>query len=143
MMEFLRILFFAKTVLLTPEPINLLGDVELRPREPLTAITAGASIEIDVSSMITKPRQESVEDFYRRAEAMFPSGAAEAKLLTKDKREVVLNYDQRGIAFSNDTVFLVLSADGGVPTDIEFEIVRLTSRIELQSVKVTWKNYKH
>jgi len=141
-MEFLRILFFAKVVLLTPVPIDLFGDVELKPRKQLTAITTGASIEIDVSSMITKPQQEGIIEFRRRVAEMFPAGTIEVKLFGKDKREVVLRYGE-GAAFSNDAVFLVLYADDGVPPDVEFERVLLTSRIKLKAVKVAWKNYKH
>lgn len=142
MLDFFRILFFAKTVLLTPDPINVLGDIDLRPSEPLTAITTGASIEIDVSSMIKKPQQEGIVEFRRRVAEAFPPGSINAKLLGKDNRQVTLWYDG-GVAFAKDAIFLGLYAGDGVPIDAEFDRVKLTSRVQLKSVRVSWRNAQH
>jgi hypothetical protein len=141
LMEFLRILFFAKMVLLTPEPIDLHGSVELRPREPLIAITTGASIEVDVSSMITKNPQEGVVEFRRRVNTMLPLGAIEAKLLGSETRAVALRYDG-SVAYSENQVMLSLTSDTGVPTGTEFTQVVVMSRVDLKSIKVSWRNYK-
>lgn len=142
MLDFFRVLFFAKTILLTPEPITLLGDVEIRPTLPLTAITAGASIEIDVSSMMTKHQKEGIVEFRRRVTEAFPSGSINAKLFGKDNREVILSYDG-GVAYTDKAVYLGLYAHDGVPTGVEFNRVKLTSRVQLNSVKVSWRNAKH
>jgi hypothetical protein len=142
MMTFLRILIFAKIVLLTPEPIDLFGEVELKLRESLTAITKGASIEINISSLITKPRQEGILEFRRRLREVFPPGTIEATMISKDKRQVTLHYNGAS-AYSGNEVILILDADGGVPTDVEFEKLIITSRINLKSVTVSWKNYKY
>lgn len=142
MMEFFRILFFAKTVLLTPEPIDLVGDVELELKEPLVAITRGASIEIDVSSILTKRKQESIIEFDRKVAEIFPVGGIEANLFSEDEVKVILSYDG-GAAYTNDRVFLMLYADGGVPTDVEFDRLMIRSRIKLTSVTVSWRNSKH
>lgn len=141
-MEFLRILLLGKTVLLTPAPIDLFGEVELNLQEPLTAVTTGASIEINISSMITKPRQEGILEFRRRIKEAFPPGNIEATLTGKDTQPVMLRYDGAS-AYSEHEVILILNADGGVPTGFEFERLIVTSRIKLKSVTVSWKNYKH
>lgn len=140
-MMFLRILFFSRVVLLTPMPINLFGEVELNPQEPLTAITRGACIQINVSSIITKSKQIGVLEFERRMEELFPAGSIEAILIGKDTRPLTLFYDGN-FAYSKNEVFLTLHADGGVPTDVEFDRIIITSNIELKSVLVSWKNYK-
>ena len=141
MIDFIRILLFAKTLLLTPEPIDLFGDVELRPLKPLTAITAGADIEIDVSSMFTKPKEEDVVDFRRRLAETFPTGTIEAKLFGEGGQVEILSFDGNS-AFSDHAVILLLGAKNGVPTDVKFERVLITSRVKLHSVNVSWKNYK-
>ena len=56
MIEFLRLLFFSNILLVTPQPIELRGEVELKPLAPLVAINEGASIWIDVSSMVNLSR---------------------------------------------------------------------------------------
>ena len=49
----LMILLFGKTVLLTPTPIDLSNNwTTIIPKKPLKAITDGANIEIDVTSLI-------------------------------------------------------------------------------------------
>ena len=142
MMEFLSILFFAKTVLLTPVPIDLYGDLDMRLRTPLTAITSGASVEVNVSSMISKPEKEGILEFGRRIKSAFPPGTLEAKLIGNDGQEVKLSYEGN-YAYSNDAVLLVLTANNGVPKKVEFERVVVTSHIKLKSVLVSWKNFKH
>lgn len=141
-MEFLSILFFAKTVLLTPVPIDLFGDLDMRLRTPLTAITSGASVQVNVSSMISKPEKEGILEFGRRVESAFPPGTLEAKLTGKDGQEVRLRYVGK-YAYSSDAVVLLLTADNGVPKNVEFERIVVTSHIKLKSVLVSWKNYKH
>lgn len=141
-MEFLSILFFAKTVLLTPVPIDLYGDLDMRLRTPLTAITSGASIEVSVSSMILIREKEGILEFRRRVKSAFPPGAIEAKLIGNDGREVKLRYEGH-FAFSHDAVELALTANSGVPENVEFERVVVTSHIKLESVLVSWKNHKH
>ena len=141
MLEFLRILFFAKTVLLTPQPVTLLGDMELRPQEPLTAITSGAGIEIDVTSMLARRQDEGIVDLRRRVVEAFPRGRIEARLLGKGP-EVLLRYEG-GVAVSDDAIVLGLVAEGGIPTDAEFDRVILKTAVKLESVRVSWRNAKH
>ncbi len=141
-MEFLSILFFAKTVLLTPVPIDLYGDLDMRLRTPLTAITSGASIQVNVSSMISKSEKEGILEFGRRVESAFPPGTIQAKLTGNDGQEVKLSYEGN-YAYSSDAVLLTLTANNGVPKNVEFERIIITSHIKLKSVLLSWKNHKH
>ena len=52
MKEFLLIFLFSKMVLLTPDPVDLYGEKDIYPKDPLTAITSGASIEVDVTDFM-------------------------------------------------------------------------------------------
>jgi len=142
MMEFVRLLFLAKTILLTPAPIDIFGEIELKPAKPLTAITAGASIEIDVSSMIKKHKGEDIIQFRRKVEETFPASMVEAKLISVSRQELILSY--RGdCAYSENAVLLILRAEGGVPIDIAFQTLVVRSRKKLEAVTVSWKNYQH
>lgn len=142
MKEFFLILFFSKTVLLTPNPIMLNGEIQLIPKDPLEAITTGASIQIDVSSMIKQGEDEGFLEFDKRLLESFPAGAINAKLIGNDKTEVMLTYE--GASLTNkESTMLSLYSEGGVPTDIEFNKVVVTSNIELKDIKIYWKNFKH
>jgi hypothetical protein len=141
MLDFLRILFFAKTILLTPQPVTLLGEMELRPHEPLSAVTSGAGIEIDVSSMLTRREGEGIVELRRRVTDVFPPRAIEARLQGKGV-EVVLRYDG-GVAVADDAIVLGLAAAEGVPVETEFDRVMLKTAVKLDSVRVSWRNAKH
>jgi hypothetical protein len=140
MKEFFLILFFSKTILLTPDPINLFGEMEIIPDKPLKAITSGATIQLDVSSMIGK--NQGITEFDKTMEKNFPAGSFQATLYGSNNKEVTLRYDGH-YSFSDKDVRLTLSTDSGVPTDAEFSKVRITSSIRLKNIKVFWKNYKH
>lgn len=142
MLDFLRILFFAKTILLTPEPITLFGDAELRPTDPLTAITSGAGIEIDVTSMLARKQAEGIVEFRSRALEAFPPGSIEARLSGKGTADVVLRYEGNVIVADN-AVVLGLSANPGVPTDAAYDRVALKTTVKLDAVRVSWRNAKH
>ena len=141
MKEFFLILLFSKTILLTPDPISLHGRLELVPDKPIKAITSGASIQIDVSSLINKDEKEGILAFRKRLLAMFPPKTISARLVGEDA-EVVLQYDG-GHSFNKDSVWLELYVESGIQTDIEFKRVVIESSIKLNGVKILWKNYRH
>ncbi len=141
MKEFLLILFFSKTFLLTPDPVNFIGEMELFPEEPLSAITSGASLQIDVSNF-TKGiniKNNGIIESRKLLKEIIPEGSVNAILYSKDG-EVPL--DESGFALSNSGVILMLSSKTGVPVDIEFDKVKIISRIEFKDVQVYWKNFK-
>ena len=141
MKEFFLILFFSKTILLTPDPINLHGRLELAPDKPIEAITSGASIQVDVSSMVGWNGKEDILVFRKKISDLFPLGTIKAKLVGKGK-EVTLSY-HGDHQFNKDHVMLSLYADNGVPSSVEFTKVIIESSIELNGIKVYWKNFKH
>lgn len=141
MKDFFLILLFSKTVLLTPDPINLHGRLELVPDKPIEAITSGASIQLDVSSMAAWNGKEDILAFRKRLSDLFPSGTIKAKLVGNGE-EVTLSY-QGNHQFNKDNVMLSLYTDDGIPTGVEFTKVIIESSIKLNRIKVYWKNYKH
>jgi len=141
MKEFLLILLFGKSVLLTPVPVVLHGSMELQPEAPIEAITSGASIQIDVSSIVSWDTKEGILEFRQRLKKQFPPGSIKAELFGDGNKKTTLTYKGNHL-FNKDSVMLSLYGDNGVPTDVEFKKVILTSSIELKGVKVLWKNHK-
>lgn len=143
MKEFFLILFFSKTVLLTPVPVNISGEMEIRTEKLLEAITPGASLDIDVSDFTGRMRikEMGILEVEKALKNKIPEGSVKAVLHGVKGERVVLN--ESGFALTNDGAKLVLYADTGVPTNVAFNKVTISTRTELRGVKVYWKNYKH
>ena len=143
MKTFLLILFFSKTIPLTTEPVTIISEMTIHPDEPLSAITKGASVKIDISKMLPNANVKSSGILEAQAliEERIPYRSTRARLITEDDTEITLS--DYGIALSNDGAWYSLSARNGVPTDLEFTKVIIESSVELHDVQVFWRNYKH
>lgn len=142
MKDFFLILFFSKTILLTQNPITMSnGELELKLNEPIEAITSGASIQIDVTSMLKWDKNEGIKELRKKLDAIFPSGSIKAKLIEDDGMEIDLIYTGSSL-INEDNVRLSLYGDGKISVDKEFTSIKLISSVELDEVNVYWKNYK-
>ena len=142
MKDFIFILFFAKTILLTPDSMSIMrGEVVLEPDEEITAITKGASLQIDVSSNF-KWSGEPIKEFRGEVKKKFPAGTIKAVLFSKNHGEVELVYTG-SMLINKDEVLLSLYGVEGVPVDVGFHKVVIFTEIDLEGVKVIWKNHKN
>jgi len=143
MKEFFLILFFGKSVLLTPMPVTLEDEVALVPKEPLSAITIGANLEIDVTHIIKwAQEEEGILEFRDRVRKRFPPQSIKARLIQKTGNEITLSYDGL-MQFNNKSTLLSLYGEKGVPIDREFYKVIITSNIKINDVLVHWKNHTY
>lgn len=142
MKEFFLILFLGKSVLLTPTPVTLENTLILEPKEPISAVTSGASLEVDVSNIVKKPKEEQIFEFRQRGEKLFPPHIIKAYLVQENGEKVVLSYTG-GHLFNDESTRLSLYAKSGVPLDKEFIKVEVISKVKIEGVTVHWKNYKH
>lgn len=140
-MDFLRIIFFAKTILLTPNPVDIHGKLQMNPPAPLEAITSGAELEIDVTSMISMSRGEDVLSVRKKIADKFSNAPIEAHLIGDNGVDVTMRFAGYS-TISNSEARLVLAASPGVPADVKFKTVVVSSGTELNSVSVYWRNYK-
>ena len=143
MKEFFLILFFSKTILLTPVPVNISGEMVIRPEKLLEAITPGASLEIDVSDFTgrMKMKEMGILEVKEILKEKIPEGSVRATLYGSKGEKVVLN--ESGFSITNDGAKLTLFADSGIPTNMAFNKITITSSTELRGVQVYWKNFKH
>ena len=113
---FFKILFFSKVVLLTPVPVSISKDIPftLILEKPISAINRGASIEIDITSMIGSGL--NIAEVRHKVRQQFPDGSIVATLSGLNGGDIVL-YNV-GESISKDKVNLLLS--GSVPADIEW-----------------------
>lgn len=143
MKELFLILFFSKTVLLTPVPVNISGEVVIRPEKPLEAITSGASLDIDVIDFIgrIKINEAGIFEIREIIKKKIPEGSVTATLHNSQGEKILLN--KSGISKAKDVARLSLYADSGIPTNMAFNKITITSSTELRGVQVYWKNFKH
>ena len=136
MKELFAILFFGKTVLLTPNPVSIDGRFELMLDEPITAVTGGASLQIDVSSTI---QVTTISETRQTVSSRFPDGCLSAVLFGANG-EVILQ--DNGTSISNRDVRITLASVSGVPVGDEFSRIEVQSCLELTDVEIYWKNHK-
>lgn len=139
MKEFLLLLFFSKVICVTPIPIDLEGQVELRPPEAIQAITSGAAIEIEVTHLVGET--EGIKQREEIIRKLVPAGAVQAELQSAQHKPVVLLY-KGNYAWANDRAWLILSSQSEIPTDAEFELIVLRSEVRLPGVSVRWRNHR-
>ena len=138
MWEFLKIFIFGASTVLTPQPIDVADSwVELELSEPLEAISPGASIEIRLDGL-----KSAADPLSRMAVAKLrhPNHCIRARLVTKQGSMVDLTELAAGV--SKDSTFLLVSRDGGIPTNRKFTRLMLSATCELKEVTVTWHNYR-
>ena len=138
MWELVLILFFGKMVALTPEPITLqVAAAEFTPEAPLRAITSGAHLRVDVSKTVAA---QDVESARKQADLKFPAGCVRATLLTRGGISYPLN--AQGVSYAPNSIELTLSAEDGLPTDVDFARVRVSSCAQVEGAHVRWRNHK-
>ena len=141
MIEFIKILFLAKVIVLTPEPVTIEDQLSIDAQSPIKAITTGASIRIDISEQVrfnigNKDMFESY-DFMKKN---FPSGSVRVELHSKDQIVVL---DRISYFSGKEKLGLNVSSKTGVPTDLEFTRIVINTSVSLKNTVVSWKNYKH
>ena len=140
MKEFFLILFFAKSIVITPEPIDIVGDVTFELAEPISAITSGAHVRIDVSRSLPGNLDASdpvaVLDYLS---GHFPDGSIRAILTAESGQSEILER----VSGSSDTTNaeLIVSSPAGVETGVDFSKLTIESTIRLNGITVVWQNH--
>lgn len=80
-------------------------------------------------------------EFDQRLAKEFPDGSVRARLMGTSDKKVLLSFKGKH-AYAGESVFLILSADGDVPTESEFTRVVIETEREIHSVLVYWRNFK-
>jgi|GEM_PF-6783849 len=141
MKNFFLLLFFSKTVLLTPELTSIpqQQSIQIPLEGPISAISAGASIQVDVTHIIAPTTEEDSNELRRRAEdALY--GLQINATLSNELTEASLEYHS-ALMVRKGEVRLLLSAEDGVPLNVDFDTLEITSNMQLDNVRVYWKNY--
>ncbi len=140
MKEFFLILLFAKSIAITAEPIDIRNSVSLSLAEPISAITSGAHVRIDVTnSLVGTTDFSNIVSVLDSLKMQFPSGSVIAILTTTSGERMTL--DKVNGSTNGENAELVLSSSSGLPTGIEFSELKRESTTELVGVTIIWQNY--
>ena len=106
--------------------------------EPLGVVTAGAHLLIDVSDNV-----KTSDVFEARSDVAlkYPEGCIEAILIAENKKRYVLT--DQSVSWSEGSVLVSLSHDGGLSTELKFTKVIVSSCQPIRKAEITWVNYKH
>ena len=138
MKTFFLILFFSETVLLTRDPIAIGNEyVEITPKETFSAITGGAAIYIDVSSHV--PDGYTLTEQFEFVDKRFPDESVQGVIIDKNGREYSITNE--GSSHAHEDVRLIVRHDSSMPTNVDFDKVKLKSRMPMEHVSVFWKNF--
>lgn len=136
MKKFILMLLFSKTILLTTSPVDLTDTwMQIVPKSPLKAITSGASLQIDISSIVGN------QSDFKILQQMFPKGTVEANLICSSGEKVILQ--DGSFAYSNNEIRMILDGVKPIPTDETFVRVQIKSKRVMPGVKIYWKNFKN
>ena len=136
MKEFFTVLFFGNVVLLTPQPVTFEDHLNIELDEPIMAITNGAGLQVDVTSMI---EVTGVIETRHAVDARFPDGCVRA-VLHSSNFQIVLQ--RMGTRVSKDRVQIGLYSDSGIPIEAEFSRIEVFSCEQMTEVNVYWSNHK-
>jgi len=140
MKEFFLILFFAEAIALTDEPIDISDRVSFNLAKPISAITSGAHVRIDVTKSLAGTVDfSSIVSVLESLKMQFPNGSVTAVLTTSNGEETIL--DQVSGSTIGEDAELILSSSSGVPTGVEFYKLEINSSRKLVGVTVVWQNH--
>ncbi|WP_108649825.1 hypothetical protein [Dongshaea marina] len=140
MKDFMMALIFSKMVLLTASPISIFDGVySIYLDKPISAVTSGASLQLDVTSMVLGVDFNDILEIRREVKRLFPSGSISANLIGRGVNTELL-YD--GNTFIGGRK-VYLSLTGNIPVSTEWNRVTIDSDINLKNVLIEWKNYKN
>jgi hypothetical protein len=130
-------LLFGSTIVITPQGADLgTSPSRIVLDEPIEAITAGAHIMIDITRFI---KSTNVIDGLNEVDTIFPKGCVTATLIS-DSSKIVLD-DSYGGWGGEDSVRLNLSSQVGIPVDVKFIAVEITSCVDIKQAIVLWHKY--
>jgi hypothetical protein len=142
MIEFIKMLLFAKSVLLTPEPINIeVGRLDIQLKEPISAVTTGAALYIDVYSMLPIDSR-GIHSARSWLSQEVCEGCIQAILHEQfGTEEVTLRFDGSS-SWGDGRFFLILSADEGIPLKTKYHKIVLETEVGLEGVVMVWRNHR-
>lgn len=147
MKEFLLILLLGRSILLTPEPVNISNQWIVIPIDnSITAINSGATLNVQLSvngQLVTEIKK--VDNHFKKLKELLPDETIEAVLSDKDGNQV--KFTNTGFSISDstfirdDSVWITMKKLTGVVLNQKFSQLKIRSSIDIEKARIFWKNY--
>lgn len=145
MWESILIMFLGKTILLTPAPITVPAGgsgVSIHLVEPISALTSGANIQIDVSGMAVDARSKADYRQSRKfVDSTFPVGSVEVTLEGDESNPATLSF--HGASATRENMVRLILSRKNLETDIEYRRLTVRTTVELSGISIYWRNFTH
>lgn len=133
----LKIILFSGSTVITPVPIDIGREpILIEFEKPISAITKGASVNIDVTPHISS---QTVSDGFKEIGNTFPSGCVIATL--RSKQGEIITLSKSSGRWGGKKKMLNLSSESGTPTGIKYVDMQISSCVEINNTVITWYNY--
>jgi hypothetical protein len=137
MREFLMLLLFHKTLLLTPVPIDLVAEVDQRIAGTVVAINSGASFHVQIPEL--PPKAVERADFEQQLSRTYPPESIELVARSKSGQQFRF-VNGTAISYSKDDVRLLLHSKEPFSSDVTFDSIVIRSKKNIQGVRIYWEN---
>jgi len=142
-LTFLKLLIFSKTVLITPNAIDIEKEYTILLNKPISAITKGASLQIDVSGMLSKHKDiDVISSRYIVKKEIEVENIKIYLYSNKLDEAILLKY--QGISWGGKNNIRIIFGDvENIKTDISFQKIKIETVQPLKKIKIYWVNGKH
>lgn len=143
MFEFFLMLFFANTTELTSVPIVINPSTpgyEIVLEAPISAITDGASLRIDVSEMLTDKNFKDIPKMRENIAGIFSENSIRGKLIG-ESGSVDFNFTGNTAIGADEVLLGLYSTTGSLRTNVEYDRVVINTNITLENIRIYWKNH--
>lgn len=139
-MELLWILIFGNFVSLTDEPLNLSAGINhLSLQKPISAINTGATLEVDITSMVPTEATEKLLLATQWVDDNIPSGCLSA-VLAGGHSTPVFGFEGH-TAYRKGSVKLILTGPNDLPLRQDFSELTLSTCMALPGALIYWRNH--
>jgi hypothetical protein len=140
MLDLILSIFFGSLYLLTPTPIDIEHKVQITLSKPVSAVTDGATIQIDISH--TVPSTNGFLQGFDTAKSLYPPGSISGMLSQSNGTTSVKFIYSGQVQIAKEGAILLLEPITKLPTRVKFDTLNIETDVELKHVNVYWKNFR-
>lgn len=135
MIEFLKRLFFAELMLLTPEGISFDDTYHLTPDTPIVALSQSAYVLINVEDMMADYKDKDVIAKLDALRERFPDGSIKVTLISATGEKAHLS----DLSYTSSLEVIIVVRDDAIIGQ-SYEKLIIHTETPLMNVNISWAN---
>lgn len=143
---FLKLVFFSETVVITNNPISIIDNYKIVLEKPLSAITSGAHIKIEIPNTFKiEPKKDLSLKYLKKLELRtkqtINSENVKISLYTKENKKINLFLEKGYLQMHKNSVGIIFSNSKEILKK-DFYKIEIDTNILLERAQVFWINSK-